>query len=420
MAIATRSQTYDGKRLFLISGTVGLAGLVLWIIGLVVDTRAAMFSYLAAFAYVTSLALGVLVFVMIGHAMGARWVIVLRRLATAVTGTFPMLALLFVPIAVGAAYLYIWIEPTHALALHAGEYPPPAHFEHLLHHKQPYLNWPFFVVRTAVFFGAWILVAELLRHWSLRRERDAVRARQSDHEGTATKPRTGHARALSAGMLPLVGLCLTFAAFDWLMSLEPAWFSTMFGVYYFAGGFLGGLALLTVLAHAARRTGLLNETQLTRFHFHALGRLLVGFVVFWAYIAFFQVMLINIANKPEEVTFYLHRSAGSWQALSYVLMVGHFAIPFLLLLPRSIKHKPALLSILAGWLLVMHYLDVYWLVLPVLHPQGISPHWLDLAALAGVGGVAVSFASWRLRGMTMLDEGDPHLPEAIAYRSAPG
>lgn len=409
MAAVTRPHIYDGKRLLLISAAVGILGLLLWTIGLaVVNARAALFSYLAAFAYVVSLALGVLIFAMIGHAMGAKWVTILRRLEEAVTSVFPLLALLFVPIAVGATYLYIWVEPATSMEMHAGEFPPREHLEHLLHHKQPYLDLPFFVIRTALFFGIWMLVAELLRRWSLRREAD-------EHASGIERD-----RVLSAAMLPLVGIALTFAAFDWLMSLEPAWYSTMFGVYYFAGSFLGGLALLTVLAHATRQSGLLGEEQLTRFHFHALGRLLLAFVVFWAYIAFFQGMLIKIANKPEEVTYYLHRMAGSWEGVTYTLIIGHFAVPFLLLLPRSIKHRPAVLSIIAGWLLVIHYLDVYWLVLPVLYPHGANPHWLDLAALAGVGGVSVAFASWRLRGVSLLPEGDPRLAEAMAYRSAAG
>lgn len=414
MAAVTRPHiphTYSGKRLLLVSGAVGVAGLVMWAIGLTVDIQQAMFSYLAAFAFAVSVVLGVLVFTMIGHAMGARWVAITRRLEEAVTGTLPLLALLFVPIAVGATYLYVWVEP----GPHIDE-----HLAHLLEHKAPYLNLTFFVVRTAIFFGIWILIAELLRRWSRARERHLMRARNQGQAPPKPTPELSRDRALSAALLPLVSICLTFAAFDWIMSLEPAWFSTIFGIYYFAGGFLGGLALLTILGYAARRSHLLGEQELTRYHFHALGRLLFAFVVFWAYVAFFQAMLIKIANKPEEVVFYVHRIAGSWEGLVYALIIGHFTVPFLVLLPRSIKFRPAVLSAIAGWLLVIHYIDIYWLVLPVLHPHGAAPHWLDLAALAGVVGVTVGFGSWRLRGTSLLAEGDPRLAHAIAYRSAPG
>ena len=400
MAAVTRPHIYDGKRLLLVSGAVGIIGLVLWAIGLAVNVQEAMFSYLAAFAFTLSLPLGVLIFTMVGHVMGATWVAAVRRLTEAVTGTFPLLALLFVPIAVGASYLYIWVEPAHVQEEHLG---------HLLEHKEPYLNLTFFVIRAVLFFGIWILVAELLRRWS--------RARERTEDGRSIGPDIGRDRALSAALLPLVGIALTFAAFDWLMSLEPAWFSSMFGVYYFAGAFLGGLALLVILSYAARRAGLLGEHVLTRYHFHALGRLLFGFVVFWAYIAFFQAMLIKIANKPEEVVFYVHRIEGSWLGLTYALIIGHFTVPFLLLLPRAVKFRPAVLSAIAGWLLVIHYLDIYWLVLPALHPHGAAPHWLNLAALAGVAGVTVAFASWRMRGVSLLAEGDPRLAEGIAYRS---
>src|SRR5690606_9017339 len=140
--------------------------------------------------------------------------------------------------------------------------------------------------------------------------------------------------------------------------------------------------------------------------------------VFWGYVAYFQWMLIAIANRPEEVTFFLVRSAGSWKGFCYALIIGHLAAPFFLLLPRSVKRRPALLTAIAVWILVFHYIDIYWLVLPVLHPRGAAPHWLDLAALAGVGGVATAVAAWRQRGLPLVPEGDPRLDEAMAYRSA--
>jgi hypothetical protein len=309
----------------------------------------------------------------------------------------PALAVLVVPVLVGAAWLYPWTSPE---AAHS------EHLRHLLHHKQPYLNLPFFIGRTVFYFAAWLLMAELLRRWSLA---------MADAETGVAEKLDGRARALSAVMLPLLGMTVTFAAFDWLMSLEPEWFSTAYGVYYAAGSFVGGIALLTVLAHAAGRRQL--DEALNRSHFHALGRLLLAFVVFWAYIAFFQVFLIYIVDRPEEVTFYLRRLAGSWSWLGCALILGHFVLPFFLLLPRSIKYRSRVLAGISIWLLVMHYLDVYWLVLPQLHHHGARPHWLDLAALLGVGGVTAAVAAWRQHGTSLLALGHPRLEQALRYRS---
>jgi hypothetical protein len=403
MAEVIRRRIVHGTPLVPASAMIGGLGLALWTIGLIVTPEQAMHSYLAAFAYVTSLVLGTLIFLMIGHIMNAAWVVAVRRLQEAVVAALPVLGVLFVPIAVASGHVYPWVEPPADVSEHT---------MHLLDHKRPYLNVSFFVARAIVYFAVWIVAAELLRRWSLVRDRRVQSGAEIDHEALSTRM-----RVLSAAMLPLVGLCLTFAAFDWLMSLDPTWFSSMFGVYYFAGGFLGSMALLTVLAYAARRRGLLAE-ELTGFHFHALGRLLLAFVIFWAYIAFFQAMLIQIANKPEEVTFYLLRLEGSWSVVSYALIIGHFAAPFLVLLPRHVKFRPRLLAGIAIWILFIHYVDIYWLVLPVLHGRGAMPHWLDVVALVGVAGVATAFAAWRQRGLSALPEGDPRLSEALSYRSA--
>jgi hypothetical protein len=264
----------------------------------------------------------------------------------------------------------------------------------------------FFVLRAIVYFAAWLIVGELLLRWSRQREagRDVAPGRES---------------ALAAGMLPIIALAITFAAFDWLMSLEPTWFSSIFGVYYFAGGFVGGIALVIILAYRASSAGLLSGVDggLTREHYHAVGRLLFGFIIFWAYVAFFQAMLIRMADKPEEVLFYIHRLSGSWEWVTYALMVGHFAAPFFLLLPRRIKRRPAVLTAIASWVLIFHYLDIYWLVLPMLHEHGARPHWLDLAALAGIGGIATLVAVWRMRGRSLLPVGHPQLEHGLAYRS---
>jgi hypothetical protein len=403
MATVVPRRVFRDRRLRLAGLVAGVAGLAACALGFTIDPAQVFHSYLTAYAYVASLALGVLAFSMIGRAMGATWVVAVRRLEEAVIASLPALAVLFVPVLAGAEHLYPWASP-HA--------PDSEHLRHLLHHKQRYLNVPFFTGRAVFYFAVWILVGELLRRWSR-----AIEATEQRPELPQTaEALDSRSRRLSAAMLPLLGLTVTFASFDWLMSLEPEWFSSAYGVYYVAGGLLGGMALLTLLAHGARQSSLLGD-ELGRFHFHALGRLLLAFVVFWAYIAFFQSLIIRMTDRPEEVTFYLHRITGSWSWLVYALVIGHFALPFFLLLPRAIKYRSRVLAGISIWILVMHYLDVYWLVLPQLHPHGAAPHWLDLAALLGVGGMATGVAAWRQYGRSLLAEGHPRLEQALRYRS---
>lgn len=406
-------RVFRNRRLALVGlAAAGIPGLGLCALGAWRDPAQAMFSYLTAYAYVASLVIGVLAFSMIGRAMGATWVLAVRRLEEAVLAALPAMAVLFAPVIAGADHLYPWARPEGS---HDGA---SEHLAHLLHHKQQYLDLGFFTGRSVFYLVTWMLIAELFRRWSLATERAYGRAvLQGDFKpGPVAEALDGRTRAFSAAMLPLFGLTVTFAAFDWLMSLEPEWFSSAYGVYYAAGSFVGGLALLTLLAHRARACGPLAE-ELSRFHFHALGRLLLAFVVFWAYIGFFQAMLIQIADRPEEATFYVRRLAGSWQGLTYALIAGHFAVPFFLLVPRPIKYRSQVLAGISIWLLVMHYLDLYWLVLPVLHPRGAAPHWLDLAALAGIGGMVTALAAWRQYGRSLLVEGHPRMDQALRYRS---
>jgi hypothetical protein len=187
-----------------------------------------------------------------------------------------------------------------------------------------------------------------------------------------------------------LGLTLTFAAFDWLMSLTPAWFSTIYGLYYFAGGFLGALGLIALLSHPSLRpAGMI----VSRDESHSLGKLLLTFVLFWAYVAYAQLLIVWIADLPKEVSWYLPRLRVGWGVLGLVLLVGQFAIPFLVLLFRRFNLAPRPLAWIGGWLLLMHYLDLYWLVLPVLHPAGPVLHWLDLAGILLVLGFGSAYAS---------------------------
>jgi hypothetical protein len=337
-----------------------------------------------------------LVFVMACNAMGATWPVAVRRLAEATLATLPLLALLFLPIALfGLDSLYPWTQPERVTHPEA---------RHLLEHKLGYFRLPFFFGRAVVYFGVWTFAGFVLRRWSLRGD-------ETRHDPRAARAQ----RVWSAVLLPAVGLTLTFAAFDWLMSLSPDWFSTMYGVYFFAGGFLGALALLTVLVAAARRAGYL--ARVGRAHGYALGRLLFAFVVFWAYIAYFQYFLVWIADRPVEARWFLERVHGPHRPASVFLAVGHFVLPFFYLLPYGTKQRASLLVPAAVWLLAAHYVDVHWLVAPARH-DGLALHWLDAAALVAVSGWAVAFAVWRQRGHLLAPVHDPAYERALEYESA--
>jgi len=333
----------------------GLVGLLLSVLGSFLDPHQAYLSYLTAYAAALSLAVGALMLVMIGYLTGARWFVAFRPLALRVTATLPLLALLFLLILPGLHQLYPWVPPLDRLS-------PDVQQE--IRQKQSYLNVPGFLLRALIYFAVWIGFGRLLRRRPI---------------------------AAGAAGLPLLALTLTFAAFDWLMALTPTWFSTIYGVYYFAGGFMAALGLVALLAYLAEQSGQL--IGVAREEYHSLGKLLLTFVLFWAYVAYSQLLIVWIADLPKEVTWYVPRLHGSWGVLGLVLLGGQFLIPFLLLLFRRITTRSRALGWLGGWLLLMHYLDVYWLVLPTLHPGGVRFHWLDLAGVLLVGGFGVAYAS---------------------------
>jgi hypothetical protein len=372
------------------SGAIGVAGAIATAIGFATSPAQAAFSYLTAWAFALSIAVGALIFLMIGHAIDARWTIVFQRFTEAVAGGLPVLAVLFVPIALSIEWLYPWAAPSPAL---------DAETLTRLAHKAPYLNTAFWAIRAAVFLGLWIAVAELLAGWSAR---------------FATSPAAiVRARALSAAGLPAIALSLTFAAFDWLMSLTPLWYSTIFGLLYFSGGFVAALSLIAVIAREARRVPTV-AANIHGSHTGALGRMMFAFLVFWGYMEFAQGIIIWIANKPDEVPWYIARGAGQWGGLFTVLIVGHFAIPFFVLLSKPLKRRPSLLALAGLWLVVMHYIDIYWLVMPVLH-KTLAIHWLDLAAPCAVLGLATAATAARPRNRQVLAGDDPRLSAALAY-----
>jgi hypothetical protein len=348
-------------------------------------------AWLVAFVFFLTIALGCLYFVLIHTAMAGSWGILVRRVAENAAATLPLFAILFLPVVFGLHSLYHWSEPGAA-----------AH-DALLRWKQPYLNERFFLARAALYFVVWSAIALWFR--ALSRRQDAAQ------DPTLAARLT---RASGALLIPLA-LTTTFAAFDWLMSLAPHWYSTIFGVYVFAGGLVAGFAFLAIVAVVLRNAGLVPA--LGAEHFHDLGKLLFAFTVFWAYIGFSQFFLIWYGNIPEETIFYRVRLEGAWRLVTLALAIGHFALPFFLLLPRQVKRNAATLVAAALWLLAMHFVDVYWLVIPSIEGQRARPGIVDVAALVAVGGVFVGAFAWLLVRSPLVPAGDPRLAESLAFEN---
>jgi hypothetical protein len=339
---------------------IGVAGLLLSSVGFVLAPRQAYASWLAALAAGLSLVLGVLLLVAITAVAGGRWFDPLRGAALDLVATVPLFALLFLVLVPGLGALYPWVHGAPSAA--AG-----------------WLTVPWFLARALLYFATWTAVGLTLRRWN--------RA-----PGDPAAPPSARERWLAAAALPALGLSFTFAAFDWLMSLAPGWSSTAFGVYWFAGGLLAALAQMALVAVARARAA--GQDRLPPGLGYGLGALMLTFAVFWAYIAYSQFFIIWIADVPAEVSWYLPRLRGGWGGLALLLLLGQFVVPLLILLFRRAKLSLGVTETVALWLLAMHYLDNYWLVLPAVHPDGPHVSWLDLSAIAAIGGTA---AAWITR-----------------------
>lgn len=353
-----------------------------------------MHAYLVAFTYFLTLSLGGLFFVMVHHLTGARWSIVLRRLAESLAVLFPLLFVLFLPILGWLSSLYPWADPHAVLA------------DQVLQKKTIWLNPPFFILRAFIYFSVWTALALRLYHLSLRLDE------------TGDPELLLSLRRLSAPGMLIFAVTITFAAFDWLMSLDAHWYSTIYGVYLFAGAAIAIYAVLILVALALDAAGQLGDS-VTVEHFHDLGKLLFAFVIFWAYIAFSQMMLIWMGNIPEETAWYARRwHPFAWKAVCLFLIVCHFLLPFLGLLPRTVKRFTPLLGLIAGWMLVAHAVDLAWLILPAQAPGADLPRVSDVALFLGMGCLYFTVYISVLQRRPLIPLGDPRLAESIAFENA--
>lgn len=366
------------RRQFLTAGVVGAAACV---IGVFVNSPQFYQSYLIAYLFWLGVALGCLPLLMLHHLVGGVWGFVIRRIVESGIRTLPVMALLFLPIAFGIHHLYEW---SHSEVVAA---------DPELQHKSLYLNVPFFLVRVAIYFSAWLVLAYFLKRWSTEQDR------------TGRPDLSRSFQLLSAPGILVYVLTMTFAAFDWTMSLEPHWFSTIFGLMVVAAQVLSTLAFVIIVAALLAR-----ETSYDFFGgdlFHDLGNLLLAFLMLWAYMSFSQYLIIWSGNLPEEISWYLHRATHGWQWIAAGLAVLHFAVPFVLLLARGNKRKRDIIAGIAIWVLIMRIVDVFWLVAPTFRPA-VFAHWLDIAALVAVGGVWLTVFFFELSKQTVVPLRDPN------------
>ncbi len=361
-------------------------------------------SYLVSFVFFLSITLGALFFVIVQHLTRAGWSVAVRRIAEGISTNALIMAMLFLPLLFGLSSLYEWMVPETV-----------AH-DHLLQKKAPYLNATFFYVRLVVYFGAWILLSS----WFFRKS--------TEQDESGDPGLTSQMQKWSAPAMYLYAFTLTFGSIDLMMSLEPHWFSTIYGVYYFSGSALAFFSLVPILTWFLQRSGRLTGIISTE-HYHDLGKLMFGFTVFWAYIAFSQYMLYWYANIPEETEWFLRRQTGQWTTLSWFMLLGHFVVPFLALISRVPKRRKGLLVVAAFWMLGVHWIDMYYLVVPHYavelaehagNPElaGIVPfHLLDLTCFLGIGGLWIGAFANRMRNRALVPEKDPRLADSLAFEN---
>jgi hypothetical protein len=394
--VTATSQTYTAtgtplpgmKQFGMIAGVLGV---VLAVGGFLMSGADRFFSaYLVAYTFWMGVVLGSMALLMVQHLSGGVWGIVLRRPFEAAVRTLPFMAVLFIPILLGMHSLYHW---SHADAVAS---------DPILQMKSLYLNVPFFYGRQAIYFIVWGVLGHLLTKYS------------AEHDRTGDPKLLDKLSVVSGAGLVIYFLTVTFAMVDWTMSVNPHWFSTIWGLLYVGGqglsAFAFGICVLVMLSQTAP----LNRV-LTTHHFHDLGKFLFAFLMLWAYLSFSQFLIIWSANIPEEIPHYLDRWENSYKYLSVFIVVGHFIVPYALLLSRDLKKNVGKLRIIATWILLARIADYYWHVAPDLHKGGLSISLLDVALPLALGGIFISLFVSQLGGRSLLPINDPHLDKALHH-----
>jgi hypothetical protein len=370
---------------------VGLVALALCLAGAFYNWTQFLQSYLVAFIFWTGVGLGCLAILMLHHMVGGTWGFALRRLLESGSKTIILMGILVIPLLASLPSLYSWARPGAA-----GESLPPF--------KRFYLNTPFFLGRSVIYFVAWIALAWLLTKWSAEQDR------------TGQPGILRRLQNLSGPGLLIYGLTVTYASVDWAMSLEPKWFSTIYGMIFMVTQALSATALVTIMAALLSDRKPLSEI-VTPLLLNDFGNLLLTFTMLWAYLSFSQYLIIWSGNLQDEIPWYAVRASGGWAGIAVALIVFHFAIPFVLLLMRFVKRRKRALAAVAAGLIVMSVVDIYWLTAPAFTGQRQGPvfHWMDWGTVIGIGGLWMWAFLRQLKDKPLLPLHDPRLEEVLHH-----
>jgi len=378
---------------------VAVIGLALMVLGLFTGGLSLFFqSYLIAFVFLMGITLGSMALLMVQYLSGGAWGMVARRVFEAATRNLPLMLVLFVPIALTAAsglnlpVLYEWMRPE-------------AMNDPVIKLKAAYLNKGFFLARAVLFFAIWGTLVFLLNRWSKEQDDSAPRR---------PGPMDGRLRVLSGPGLVLYVITITFMSVDWIMSISPKFYSTIFGILTLGGQGLSTMAFTILTLSLLARFKPMSQV-IEKDHFHDLGKLMLAFVMLWAYFNVSQLIIIWSGNLPEEIPWYIERLQGAWAPVAWAVLIGHFMLPFLLLLSRDLKRHPKLLARLAVFVLIMRVVDLTWTIGPVFRHQAMTIHWMDFAAVLGLGGVWMAVFFTNLGGRALVPAHDPYFKEALAH-----
>lgn len=369
-----------------ISLLIGIAGVLLVITGFLLDREQALRSYLFAYLYWIGMGLGSMGILLMHHTVGGKWGMLIRRMCEAACRTLPYMLILLVPVLLSMPSLYPWARPD---AAHNAN----------IQAKSAYLNLPFFLARTVFYFLVWTYYAWRLSKWS------------AEQDETGDDTLISKMRAVSAPGLVVFTFVTTFAFIDWIMSLEPNWFSTVYGAMFLIGQMLESFAFVIALVILLSKAPPINE-YVTPQHLHDLGNMMFAFMVLWAYLSFSQFIIIWSGNLPEETPWYLRRLRGGWGWVAFAIVIFHFATPFVLLLMRKVKRNAERLIRVCVLMILIRVVDVYWVVKPAFYNQHLSVYWLDFVAPFAIGGLWLALFFWQLNSRSLLPLRDPRLQGA--------
>ncbi|HEY1923724.1 MAG TPA: hypothetical protein VGG58_00645 [Candidatus Acidoferrum sp.] len=367
----------------------GIIGVVVCIIGYIKSPESLLQSYLMAFMLILGLSLGSLGLLMMQHLTGGYWGIVIRRPLESATRALPLVFILFAPIFFGFRHIYgVWLNA-------------PAKGEGALSEfQQHYLTANWFHIRAIVYFAVWLLLMWGFNAWSRRQD--------LDRDDRSLRRRL---KMVAGPGIILYVFAMSFAAIDWVMSLSPHWASTIYGFLYVAGQLISSMSLMICVVVLLSRTPVFASVLKPRY-LHDLGKLLLAFIMLWAYFSFSQLLIIWSGNAPEEISFYRSRLYGEWGYVSVIILIFHFFVPFFLLLSRDLKRNPSLITKVAAWMILMRFVDLYWLTRPEFTPNAMPSLW-DLGAVLALGGLWLFYFAWQLQKMPLLPLGEPKLEDFL-------